>query len=247
MTASTEPAALTPRFDGQLVLVTGVGHAGQVGEAVAREFGRLGAKVAVIDRNADLAEERAAALRNEGLIAMADGCDLTDIVATEQLFSRIVGGHGGKLYALANVAGGFAMSGSVAESDPEVLQKMLAINLQSAYSATRAALPYLRAAQGAVVYVASAAVLPGGSGANMSAYAISKAGVIALMRAVAEEESANGVRANAIAPTSIRTSANMATMGTGVRYVEREAVSAMIAFLCSKAAANVSGQVIALA
>ena len=247
MTTSTEAATLTPRFDGQLVIVTGVGHAGQVGEAVAREFGRLGAKVAVVDRNAELAEERAIALRNEGLDASAGGCDLTDIVATEKLFSRIVGAHGGKLYALANVAGGFAMSGSVAESDPEILQKMLAINLQSAYSATRAALPYLRAAQGAVVYVASATVLPGGSGAKMSAYAISKAGVVALMRAVAEEESASGVRANAIAPTAIRTSTNMASMGTGIRYVEREAVGAMIAFLCSRAAANVSGQVIALA
>ena len=247
MTASTEAATLTPRFDGQLVVVTGVGRAGQVGEAVAREFGRLGAIVAVIDRSAALAEERAAALRNEGLDATAGGCDLTDIVATERLFSRIAGEHGGKLFALANVAGGFAMSGPVGESDPEVLQKMLAINLQSSYSATRAALPYLRAAQGAVVYVASAAVLPAGSGAKMSAYAISKAGVIALMRAVAEEESANGVRANAIAPTSIRTSANMTSMGTGIRYVEREAVGAMIAFLCSKAAANVSGQVIALA
>ena len=247
MTATTETAALTPRFDGQLVVVTGVGRAGQVGEAVAREFGRLGATVAVIDRDTDLAEERAAALRSEGLDTTAGACDLTDVVATERLFSRIAGEHGGKLYALANVAGGFAMSGSVAESDPQVLQKMLAINLHSSYSATRAALPYLRVAKGAVVYVASAAVLPGGSGAKMSAYAISKAGVVALMRAVAEEESANGVRANAIAPTSIRTIANMATMGTGVRYVEREAVGAMIAFLCSKAAANVSGQVIALA
>lgn len=247
MTTSREAATLTPRFDGQLVIVTGVGHAGQVGEAVAREFGRLGAKVAVVDRNAALAEARAIALRDEGLDVTADGCDLTDFAATEQLFSRIAGAHGGKLFALANVAGGFAMSGSVAESDPAVLQKMLAINLQSAYSATRAALPFLRAAQGAVVYVASATVLPGGSGAKMSAYSISKAGVVALMRAVAEEESANGVRANAIAPTSIRTSTNMASMGAGIRYVEREAVGAMIAFLCSKAAANVSGQVIALA
>lgn len=247
MSALIDAAALSPRFDGQLVVVTGVGRAGQVGEAVAREFGRLGANVAVIDRDIALAEERAAALRSEGIAATADGCDLTDIVATEQLFARVAGAHGGKLYALANVAGGFAMSGSVADSDPDVLQKMLAINLLSSYSATRAALPYLRAAQGALVYIASAAVLPSGSGANMSAYAMSKAGVVALMRAVAEEESAKGVRANAIAPTSIRTSANIATMGTGVRYVEREAVGAMVAFLCSKAAANVSGQVIALA
>jgi 3-oxoacyl-[acyl-carrier protein] reductase len=238
---------LAPRFDGQCVVVTGVGRAGQVGESVALEFGRRGAAVEVIDMSGALAEERATALRGEGFTAVASGGDLTDAVATVELFRQIAARNGGKIHALANIAGGFASSGPVGESDPAVFQRQLAINLGSAYGATRAAMPYLRAAHGAVLFMASAAVLPGGSVAGIAGYAAAKAGVLALMHAVAQEEAANGVRANALAPTSIRTAANSSAMGDGVKYVEREAVAAMIALLCSPAAANITGQVIALA
>lgn len=234
------------RFDGQVAVVTGVGRAGQVGEVVAREFGRLGAKVAIIDRDAILVAERASALRAEGLLVDAYACDLTDAAATADAAQRIAGTNQGRVQVLANVAGGFAMSGPVAESDPGILQRQLAINLGSAFGATRAFLPYLRAARGAIVFVAAAAVLPGGRVANISAYAAAKAGVLALMRAVAQEEGERGVRSNAIAPTAVRTQANLDSMGDRFPYVEREAVAAMIAFLASGAAANVSGQVIEL-
>jgi NAD(P)-dependent dehydrogenase (short-subunit alcohol dehydrogenase family) len=66
------------------------------------------------------------------------------------------------------------------------------------------------------------------------------------MRSVAQEESNAGVRANAVAPTSIRTAANVQAMGDTVRYVEREEVAAAVAFLVSDAASAVTGQVIAL-
>lgn len=237
---------LSARFDGQVAVVTGVGRAGQVGEIVAREFARRGATVAVIDVNGAQAEERASALRDAGFSVDAYGCDLTDASATVDVARRIAERGGGRIHALANVAGGFALSGPLADSDPAVFQRQLAINLGSAYGATRACLPYLRAARGSVVFVAAAAVLPGGQVANMSAYAAAKAGVVALMRAVAQEERQNGVRANAIAPTAIRTRANLDTMGDKFPYVEREAIASMIAFLSSGAAANVSGQVIEL-
>jgi NAD(P)-dependent dehydrogenase (short-subunit alcohol dehydrogenase family) len=237
---------LAARFDGQVVVVTGVGRAGQVGEIVAREFGRRGAAVAVIDVNLSCAEERAATLRAEQLTVTAYGCDLTDIVAITDVARRIAEPYGGRIHVLANIAGGFAMSGPVAESDPTVFQQQLSINLGSAYGATRACLPYLRAAHGAVVFMSSAAVLAGGKVANLSAYAAAKAGVLALMRAVAQEERVHGVRANAIAPTAIRTTANLDSMGDKFPYVEREAVATMIAFLSSAAAVNVSGQVIEL-
>jgi NAD(P)-dependent dehydrogenase (short-subunit alcohol dehydrogenase family) len=239
--------ALATRFDGQRVVVTGVGRAGQVGESVAREFAQRGAAVAIIDLNGALAEERAAALRAERLDVAAFGGDLNDPAATTELFRRIAALHDGRIHALANVAGGFGASGPLGDSDPAVFQRQLAINLGSAYGATRAAMPYLRTARGSIVFMASAAVLPGGSSVGISAYAAAKAGVLAIMHAVAQEEGVNGVRANALAPTSIRTAANTDTMGDGVKYVERETVAAMIAFLCSPAAVNITGQVISLA
>lgn len=236
------------RFDGKCVVVTGVGRAGQVGEVVAREFARRGAEVAIIDRDGAGAETLAAEMRADGLAVTAYGCDLTDAAATAAVFAQIGTARGGHVHALANVAGGFAMSGPVGESDPAVFQRQIAINLGSAYGATRACLPLLRAADGAaVVFVAAAAILPGGKVAGMSGYAASKAGVTALMRAVAQEERVHAVRANAIAPTAIRTGLNLDSMGDKFAYVERESVAAVIAFLCSEEAVNITGQVIELA
>lgn len=235
------------RFDGKFAVVTGVGHAGQVGEVVAKEFARRGATVAIIDRDAAAAEARAAEMRNAGLAVAAYACDLTDAAATAAVFARIAAAAGGQIHALANVAGGFAMSGPVAESDPAVMQRQLSINLGSAYGATRACVPFMRAGGGGIVFMAAAAVVPGGKVAGMSAYAASKAGVIALMRAVAQEERAHGIRANAIAPTAIRTAVNLDSMGDKFAYVERESVAGVAAFLCSGEAVNITGQVIELA
>lgn len=236
------------RFDGKFAVVTGVGRAGQVGEVVAREFARRGAAVAIIDRDGAAAEVLAAAMRAEGLSVSAYGCDLTDGTATADTFARIASASGGKIHALANVAGGFAMSGPVAESDPAVMQRQLAINLGSAYGATRTCIPFMRAAAGGgIVFMAAAAILPGGKVGGMSGYAASKAAVTALMRAVAQEERAHGIRANALAPTAIRTGVNLDSMGDKFAYVERESVAGVIAFLCSGEAVNITGQVIELA
>lgn len=236
------------RFDGKCAVVTGVGRAGQVGEVVAREFAQRGAAVAIIDRDGTSAELLAVGMRAEGLAVTAYACDLTDTAATAETFAQIGSAHGGCVHALANVAGGFAMSGPVAESDPDVFQRQLAINLGSAYGATRACLPLLRAARGGgIVFMAAAAILPGGKVGGMSGYAASKAGVTALMRAVAQEERAHGIRANAIAPTAIRTGVNLDSMGDKFPYVERESVAGVIAFLCSEEAVNITGQVIELA
>lgn len=243
---SDGPAA--QRFDGRSAVVTGVGRAGQVGEIVAKEFARRGAAVAIIDRDGAAAEVLAAGMRAEGMKVAAYGCDLTDAAATAEVFARIAAANNGQIHALANVAGGFAMSGPVAESDPAVFQRQIAINLGSAYSATRACLPFMRAAGGGgIVFMAAAAVLPGGKLGGMSGYAASKAGVTALMRAVAQEERAHGICSNALAPTAIRTGANLDSMGDNFAYVERESVAGVIAFLCSGEAVNITGQVIELA
>jgi NAD(P)-dependent dehydrogenase (short-subunit alcohol dehydrogenase family) len=123
---------------------------------------------------------------------------------------------------------------------------MFAINLTTTYLATRAFLPLVRAARGAIVSFASEAVLPGSRIAGMAAYAAAKTGVATLMYAVAQEERANGVRANAVAPGAIRTTSNIESMGADKHYVEREDVAAAVAWLCSSEAKAVTGQVIRL-
>ncbi len=233
-------------FDGRLAVLTGVAHKGQAGEVVARVLGERGATLALIDRNAEEAEARAAELRALDIRADAYACDLTDHVSLGDVAGRVAASHAGGLAALVCLAGGFGASGPVADSDPDVWRRQSDINLTTAYLTTRAFLPQLRAANGAIVYFSTAAVLPGGRVANIAAYAAAKSGIVALMRAVAQEERDNGVRANAIAPTTIRTAANLESMSDKTRYVERETVAEWVAFLCSPSSGPVSGQLIQL-
>jgi NAD(P)-dependent dehydrogenase (short-subunit alcohol dehydrogenase family) len=144
------------------------------------------------------------------------------------------------------MAGGFAMSGPVAESSIDVWNRQISINLTTAYLTARAFLPMLRAHRGAIVFFASEAALPGKTGSNRAAYAIAKTGVATLMRSIASEERKNGVRANAVAPTSIRTAANVSAMGDDAHYIEREQVASVVTFLCSDAASAITGELLSL-
>jgi NAD(P)-dependent dehydrogenase (short-subunit alcohol dehydrogenase family) len=229
----------------RVVLITGVGREGQVGEAVARAFADAGARLALVDRTAAQAERQAAALRADGVDAHGFGCDLADeeqVAAMAAQVQAIVG----DVDAVVCAAGGFAPTGPLDEAAIPDIERMLGINLKTAALTTRATLPMLRRTRGSLVYFGSAAVLPGATGGGMAAYAIAKSGVLALMRAVADDERAHGVRANAVAPTSIRTAANLASMGDRDDYVSREEVAASVLWLCSDAARAVTGQVLRL-
>ena len=230
-----------------LTLITGVGRAGQVGEVVAHTFAARGHHVLLVSRNADEVAARAEAIRAEGFSASPYACDLADTPQVGALVERVVAEHGSGLDALVNLAGGFASSGPIADSTPETWDRLSRINLLTAYTATRAFLPLLRQARGSVVFFASEAVLPGASVSGVWAYAAAKTAVVTLMRALACEEQKAGVRANAVAPTAIRTASNLDSMGDSTRYVEREDVANVVWFLCSDAARAVTGQVLRLA
>ena len=231
-------------FTGRSVLLTGVGREGQVGEAVALAFAERGARVFLVDHTEANVRARAEALVARGLRAAALAADLTDPSAAAALAERVRDATAGRVHAVVHLAGGFAASGPVAESDPAVWQRQFAMNATTAYLTARAFLPLLRGAKGALVFFASEMVLAGARTANLSAYVASKSAVVALAQAIALEERANGVRANAIAPTTIRTADNVAAMGADVPMVTREAVADVVLWLCSDAARAVTGQVI---
>jgi 3-oxoacyl-[acyl-carrier protein] reductase len=234
----------SPRFDGRVAVLTGVSKVGQVGEAVARALAERGAHVVAVDRSGD-ADARARELRDAGHSASALSCDLTDVDAVDRMVAELRAAHEG-IDAFVHMAGGFVVGGPVADSDPTLWHRAIAINLTSAYVTTRALLPLLRERGGSIVYFASVAVLPGGRAAEMAGYAAAKAGVVALTRAVAQEERSRGIRANALAPSAIRTATNEASMGEDARYVEREDVVSTVLFLCSPAANAITGQVVRL-
>jgi NAD(P)-dependent dehydrogenase (short-subunit alcohol dehydrogenase family) len=231
-------------FAGRSVVLTGVGREGQVGEAVAQAFAERGARVFLVDHTETNVRARAEALVARGLRAASLAADLTDATAVAALAERVRDATAGRLHALVHLAGGFATSGPVAESDPAVWQRQFAMNATTAYLTARAFLPLLRGTKGALVFFASEAVLPGARVANMSAYVASKSALVALAQCIAQEERAAGVRANAVAPTSIRTADNVAAMGADAPMVTREAVADVVLWLCSDAARAVSGQVV---
>ena len=229
---------------GRSVVLTGVGREGQVGEAVARAFADRGARVFLVDRDENQVRARSEALVAAGLRSAALAADLSDPAAVEALAARIRDATGGRVHALVHLAGGFAASGPVADSDPTAWTRQFTINLTTAYLTARAFLPLLRATKGALVFFGSEAALPGARVSGLAAYAAAKSALLTLAQAIAQEERDNGVRANALAPASIRTAANVADMGPDAAYVTREAVADVVLWLCSDAARVVTGQVV---
>lgn len=238
--------AETPSLGGSAVVVTGVGGRGQVGAAVAMAFAQQGAIVHCIGRGSDVAE-RVHEIETAGLHARSYAADLTDFELTAQSARSIAQQHSGQIVAVAAIAGGFKASGPIAESDPSVFANQIAINLTTAFSTARAFAPHVRAARGVFVFVAAAAVLPGGKTAGLSAYAAAKGGLVQLVRALAEEERQHGVRVYGVAPTAIRTATNVAAMGEDIRYVEREDFAATLVAMCAPSFAVGTGEILRLA
>lgn len=228
------------------VLLTGAGRPGQVGEVVARSFLDAGDRVLLVERQRDRALVLLDSLGASAGMAAAFGADLSQAGDVDALARDIAATAGSKLDAVVHLAGGWLQGSSVADSSTEYWEQSITRNLMTAVNVARAFAPAVRSARGAFVFVASEAALPGARVGGMAAYAVAKQGVVTLARALAQEERGHGVRANVIAPGSIRTAANEAAMGTDAAYVEREEVAAAILWLCSRAASAVSGEVLRL-
>jgi NAD(P)-dependent dehydrogenase (short-subunit alcohol dehydrogenase family) len=229
-----------------LALITGVGAKGQVGESVAAAFAQRGDTLVLVSRDPAEVRARAAELSDAGYDATGYACDLSDPAEVAELGRKVRTAHGQRLDSLVNLAGGYASTGPLDESDPAATERLFRINFTTAYLATREFLPAVREARGSIIYFASEKVLEGEKNVGTAAYAAAKSAVVALMRSVADEGRDRAVRANALAPASIRTATNEAAMGKNARYIEREVVAAAVLFLCSPDARAISGQVIRL-
>jgi NAD(P)-dependent dehydrogenase (short-subunit alcohol dehydrogenase family) len=156
--------------------------------------------------------------------------------------AEVVAAAGDDLRAVANLVGGFAQGGRVHETPIEDFEDKLRLNLRPTYLMCAAAIPRLLEARGgALVCVSSRAALrpfPGAAG-----YITGKAAVLALVDALHAEYRGDGIRANAILPSTIDTPANRASMpdadhGT---WVKPEEIARVIRFLCSEDAGVVGG------
>ena len=227
-------------FHGKVVLVTGVGRAGQIGNAVALAFGHAGAKIVACDRDAVGVAARVKEFAAQGIDARPSAGDLTepDIAA---LAVETAIRHYGRLDVVVNVAGGLTTWGPVEERTAADFDREISINLKTAFLVSQAALGALAASRGAIVNIASIAVeQPSG---NLAVYTAAKAGVAGLTRALAVELAPRGIRVNAIAPAMVRTAENTASSGADAPYVEMAHITDGILFLASDAASGISGTV----
>ena len=169
------------------VLVTG--GASGIGAACVDRFQNDGCRVAALDRNAALVAVSGAE------VALA--CDVTDPDALALAVEQAVAELGGLDVVVA--AAGIASRGTVADTEPEEWDRVLAVNLRGVYLTGRAAIPYLRASGGgAIVNIASQLGLVAAAGA--AAYCASKGAVISLTRAMAIDHGAEGIRVNCVCP-----------------------------------------------
>lgn len=214
-----------------VVLVTG--GAGNLGHAVTRRLLEGGAKVAVPFYKTDhpAALDRLAAEYDRHFLSFA--LDLTTERGAEQAIRHVVE-WAGKLSAVAHLVGGYSGGSKIAETPLEVWNRMVNLNMTSAYLITRFALPELvKSGEGSLVFVSSRTALEGGAGS--AAYAATKAGLASLARVVAMEYMEDGVRSNVIVPDTIDTPDNRKAMPDAdfSRWTSPESIADTIAFLIS--------------
>jgi len=210
-------------FSGKNVVVTG--GTGALGTAVVGRLLTAGARCTVpYVHQAEAQRFPHAGDPNVTLIAVAD-------LADETMVAKVYSGL--SLWASIHIAGGFAAS-KVAETSQQALMAQLESNLVSCFLCCRAAVNAMKGG-GRIVNVAARPALEWRSGAGMTAYTVSKAGVAALTVALAEEVAKDGILVNAVAPSIMDTAANRAAMPKADfdKWPKVEEVAATILFLAS--------------
>ena len=237
---------MTTRFDfsGKVALVTGVGRAGQIGNAVALAFGKAGAKIIACDLNAVGVAERVREFAAQGVDARPCAGDLTQrdiaVMAVEMAIR-----HFGRLDIVVNVAGGLTTYGPIAELSVADFDREVAINLKTTVLVSQAAIEDLTRSQGCIVNFASIAYFE--PQAPMAVYSAAKAAVAGFTQSLALELRDRKVRVNAVAPGTVRTSDNVAAAGEDATYVELHDITDGVLSLASPESGSVTGHILRIA
>ena len=238
----------------KIAVITGA--TGGIGFAVAKRLGKEGYIVILNGIDDEAGADRLAQLKATGVKAEYYGFDVTDENAVTKNIN-IIGEKYGKIDVLVNNAGGLGGRSRFEEMTTEFYRFVMALNLDSTFFASRAAIPFLKKGNYPTIinYTSNAGWNAGGPGAGI--YGTSKAGVHAITRALAKDLAEYGIRVNAVSPGTIDTPfhakikstkpevfaswANSIMLG---RLGQPEDVAGVVAFLASKDAAFLTAETI---
>ena len=194
------------RLDGKVAFLTGAGAG--IAKATAKAFVREGASVALIEIRRDVGEKAEREIRDAGGEALFVETDVTQDESVKRAVEATVSRFG-RLDIIFNCAGGSLQEDvPVHEMDVGVWQRTIALNLLHPFLTCRHGIPHLmRAGGGAIVNVTSHLGL---MGSMKPAYAATKGGIISFTKTLAAQYVSYGIRANAIAPGSVRTERKIA-------------------------------------
>lgn len=242
-------APSTNELDDKVALVTG-GSRG-IGLAVAHEFARAGATVAIVSRNADGASAAARDLAGEG--HRGYGCDVGVTEMASATVSQVVD-ELGPVDILVNNAGITRDNIFIRMKEAE-WDEVLTVNLKGAFNMTKAvARSMMKRRSGVILNVTSVVGLVGNAG--QANYAASKAGLIGFTKSIAKELASRGVRCNAIAPGFISTDMTATLPEEAVEALQEQIplgyfgdpadIAGLARFLAGPAGRYITGQVIAV-
>jgi len=239
----------TNSFKGQFALVTGA--ATGIGEATARELARRGARVGVMDINAEGASRVASAIAADGGDAVP--C-IVDLLQWESTRKSVEDAHrsAGRLDIVVHSAGGFPKYVNLIDCPVEAWDAVVNSNLRSMFYLLKAAAPLMMAANYGRFVTLSSMAARSGVNPNPPHYTAAKGGVLALTRQAALDLGPYGITVNAVAPANVTTPRTL-----GIRSPERiahiekttpvrrlakpEEVAAAVVFLASPEASYITG------
>jgi len=232
----------TSGFQGQVVIVAG--GTGALGSAVARAFIQAGANVAVTYRTPREYEDLQSSVAADRARLRGHQVDVTSEAEMSRL-AAAVDAEFHRLDVLVNAAGGYSGGPKLWEIDSAVLERMLDLNLRSAFVTSRSVMPILlRQGRGCIVNVAAKAAVdqPGGAGA----YVASKAAALAMMHSLAMDLKGTAIRVNSVLPSTIDTAANRRDMPRAnfAAWTKPEDIARVILFLCTEDARALNGTAI---
>ncbi len=226
-------------FTDRTALVTGAARG--IGYAIADRLSREGARVAMLDVDAPVLEGAASALSDQGRQVLAVQADVAARDELDAALTRVRDrfGHVDILVNNAGIAGRWM---PLWELPDEIWHRVQAVNLTGAFYATRALIGAMRERRyGRIVNIASVAGKEGNP--NAIPYSVSKAGLIALTKALAKEVATDGILVNCVTPAVVETDMMREARPQDVEYMvskipmkrvgRPEEVAALVAWLCS--------------